>query len=72
MSHPVISIGRHSTIYRGFTITKRPRSPHQPRNLYIIFHDGHYFGSEYAGAEAMRFIDRLHAERGGLEQESGK
>lgn len=61
--HRPIRINKFVTIYRGFTIAKSPRTPVRPRNQYGISKEGVYFGCEFAEAEAMRFIDQLHAER---------
>lgn len=59
----LVRISKSAAIYRGFTIAKSPRTPQRPRNLYGISKDGVYFGCDFAVAEALRFIDQLHAER---------
>lgn len=64
--NPIIHVSKNAAIYRGFTITKLQRTALQQRARYAIFHEGNFFGYEFAGAEAMRFIDRLHAERGAI------
>jgi len=63
MPNAIIRVSKKAAIYRGFTITKSPRTPVRPRNLYGISKEGVYYGCEFAAAEAMRFIDRLYAER---------
>jgi len=65
MLNAIIRVSKNAAIYRGFTITKSPRTAHRPLNLYGVSRGGAYFGCEFAEAEAVRFIDRLHAEREG-------
>jgi len=65
MLNAIIRVSKNAAIYRGFTITKSPRTAHRPCNLYGVSRDGAYFGCELAEAEAVRFIDRMHAEREG-------
>lgn len=61
--HRPIHVKKFVTLYRGFTIAKSPQTAVRPRNQYGISKEGVYFGCEFAEAEAMRFIDQLHAER---------
>lgn len=63
MLNAIIRVSKNAAIYRGFTITKSPRTAHRPLNLYGVSRGGAYFGCEFAEAEAVRFIDCLHAER---------
>jgi hypothetical protein len=63
MLNAIIRVSKNAAIYRGFTITKSPRTAHRPLNLYGVSRGDAYFGCEFAEAEAVRFIDRLHAER---------
>lgn len=66
MLNAIIRVSKNAGVYRGFTITKSPRTTHRPINLYGVSQGDAYFGCEFAEAEAVRFIDRLHAEREGV------
>lgn len=46
-------------LYRGFTILKLPRKKPYNRQRYQITHGGHYFGIDFALAEACKAIDRV-------------
>ncbi|EAN0852645.1 DUF4761 family protein [Salmonella enterica] len=60
--HTPISIGKHTTVYRGFTIHKCPRNPKTMRTPYHITKENDSFGYEFALSDAFKMIDELHGE----------
>ncbi|CND90737.1 phage-like protein [Yersinia rohdei] len=56
-------ISRHSSAYRGFVITHRPRTAINPIARYEVLLGEQSFGLHDAQAIATSFIDQLHAER---------
>ncbi|HFT0372052.1 MULTISPECIES: DUF4761 domain-containing protein [Klebsiella pneumoniae complex] len=53
----VVWINKHAGICCGFTIRVLPRRVGKKR--YQITHGGHYFGIDFALAEACKTIDRI-------------
>lgn len=60
VTHPLVSVNDHVSVYRGFTIQVLPRSLHFKNKRYQVTKDGSYFGQEFAQAEAVKLIDKLH------------
>lgn len=58
--HTVLRIDNHTSVYRGFTINRCPRNRMAMRTPYRIFKDGHYYGCDFALAEAVKTINKLH------------
>lgn len=56
-------ISRHSSTYRGFVITHRPRTVINPIARYEVFLGEQSFGLLDAQALATGFIDQLYTER---------
>ncbi|HDV7145544.1 TPA: hypothetical protein RJ113_000781 [Yersinia enterocolitica] len=61
--HALTIISRHSSAYRGFIITHRPRTTVNPIACYEIFLGEQSFGLLDAQALATSFIDQLYIER---------
>lgn len=61
--HILTIISRHSSTYRGFVITHRPRAAINPITRYEVFLDEQSFGLLDAQALATDFIDQLYTER---------
>lgn len=62
IAHQLVEVHQHLTIYRGFSISRAPRSPLFPCHRYIVTKDGNYFGQDFAQAEAIKLIDKLCAD----------
>lgn len=62
----LIQLSRHSYIYRGFTIHKCPRNAITMKTAYSVLNNGHYFGRDFALAEAMKTVDAI---RDGVSQQ---
>ncbi len=52
ISGAVSHLNSKTSLYRGFTILKLPRKKPYSRQRYQITHSGHYFGIDFALAEA--------------------
>ncbi|HDL8434039.1 TPA: hypothetical protein PXR55_003020 [Yersinia enterocolitica] len=63
MNHPITSISRNTSIYRGFVINFRRRTAINLLNRYEVFLGEQSFGLFDAQALATGFIDQLHTER---------
>lgn len=63
MAHQLVEVHKHLSLYRGFSISRAPRSPLFPRHRYIVTKDGNYFGQDFAQAEAVKIIDKLCADQ---------
>lgn len=61
--HILTIISRHSSTYRGFVITHRPRTAINPNTRYEVFLGEQSFGLLDAQALATGFIDQLYTER---------
>jgi len=61
MSHQIVYMTKHLSIYRGFTIQRLPRSVAYPNHRYQVTKDGLYYGQDFAQAEAVKIIDTLCA-----------
>ena len=61
MSHQIVNMTKHVSIYRGFTIQRLPRSVAYPNHRYQVTKDGLYYGQDFAQAEAVKIIDTLCA-----------
>ncbi|EMJ5419625.1 DUF4761 domain-containing protein [Klebsiella aerogenes] len=59
ISGAVSQLNSKTSLYRGFTILKLPRKKPYCRQRYQITHSGHYFGIDFALAEACKTIDRI-------------
>jgi len=59
ISGAVSQLNSKTSLYRGFTILKLPRKKPYSRQRYQITHSGHYFGIDFALAEACKTIDRI-------------
>lgn len=55
----VSQLNSKTSLYRGFTILKLHRKKPYNRQRYQITHGGHYFGIDFALAEACKTIDRV-------------
>ncbi|NNS09343.1 hypothetical protein [Erwinia sp. JH02] len=63
MAHQLVEVHKHLSLYRGFSISRAPRSPLFPRHRYIVTKDGNYFGQDFAQDEAINIIDQLCADQ---------
>ncbi|OVZ93392.1 hypothetical protein CBW54_02440 [Yersinia kristensenii] len=63
MTHPLITISRNASFYRGFVINFRRRTAVNLLNRYEVFLGEQSFGLFDAQALATGFIDQLHTER---------
>ncbi|MBZ7472114.1 DUF4761 domain-containing protein [Klebsiella grimontii] len=55
----VLHLNSKTSLYCGFTILRLPRKKPYDRQRYQITHEGHYYGIDFALAEACRTIDRI-------------
>ncbi|AKP32138.1 hypothetical protein [Yersinia aleksiciae] len=62
MKYTLTIISRHSSAYRGFVITHRPRTAMNPITRYEVFLGEQSFGLLDAQALATGFIDQLYIE----------
>ncbi|EMK7761371.1 TPA: hypothetical protein ACJIYU_001874 [Yersinia enterocolitica] len=63
MSHPITSISRNTSIYRGFVINFRRRTAVNLLNRYEVFLGEQSFGLFDSQAQATGFINQLYTER---------
>lgn len=63
MSHSIREISRHSSIYRGFIITRRPKTVFSKIAHYEVTLGEQSFGLFDAQAEATGYIDKLHSQK---------
>ncbi|HDL7729480.1 TPA: hypothetical protein PXP20_002650 [Yersinia enterocolitica] len=61
--YALTTISRHSSAYRGFIITHRPRTAINPIARYEVLLGEQSFGLHDAQAIATGFIDHLYTER---------
>ncbi|MBU9848045.1 hypothetical protein [Rahnella ecdela] len=64
MSHSIREISRHSSIYRGFIITRRPKTVISKITRYEITLGEQSFGLFDAQAQTIGYIDELHNQKG--------
>ena len=64
MSHSIREISSHSSIYRGFIITRRPKTVISKIARYEITLGEQSFGLFDAQAQATGYIDELHIQKG--------
>lgn len=60
MTYAIREISRHSSIYRGFIITRRPKTVISKIARYEVKFDEQSFGLFDAQAQATGYIDELH------------
>jgi len=60
MIHAIKEISRHSSIYRGFLITRRPKTVISKIARYEVTLGDQSFGLFDAQAQATGYIDKLH------------
>ncbi|MFU9138281.1 hypothetical protein [Erwinia tasmaniensis] len=63
MSHSIREISRYSSIYRGFLITRRPKTLISKIARYEVKFDEQSFGLFDAQAQATAYIDELHSQK---------
>ncbi|MBH2895386.1 GPO family capsid scaffolding protein [Serratia marcescens] len=60
MHHAIIQLSAHTSIYRGFSITKLPRKKMNPVTRYRVSQGDQSYGKFDAQAEATHYIDNLY------------
>ncbi len=60
MHHAIIQLSAHTSIYRGFSITKLPRKKMTPVTRYRVSQGDQSYGKFDDQAEATRYIDKLY------------
>lgn len=63
MTHPIKEVSRHSSIYRGFSIVRRPATVLNKITRYEVTLSDQSFGLFDAQAQATDYIDELHGQR---------
>ncbi|PVZ87927.1 hypothetical protein C9426_10030 [Serratia sp. S1B] len=63
MQHAIIKVSTHTSVYRGFSITKIPRNVYQPIPSYHVRQGDQSYGKFDAQAEATGYIDQLYSQR---------
>jgi hypothetical protein len=63
MSHSIREISRHSSIYRGFIITLRPKTVISKITRYEVTLGEQSFGLFDAQAQVTGYIDELHSQK---------
>lgn len=61
--HALIKVSTHTSIYRGFSITKLPRKKLNPVTRYRVSQGDQSYGKFDAQAEATGYIDQLYRQR---------
>lgn len=61
MSHAILRLSEHSSLYRGFTITKNRKAVRTAR--YQVSQGDLSFGKFDAQAQATHYIDWLYSQR---------
>lgn len=64
MTHAIKEVSRHSSIYRGFIITRRPKTVISKIARYEITLGEQSFGLFDAQAQATGYINELHNQKG--------
>ncbi|MGA7588668.1 MAG: hypothetical protein WCB03_21950 [Rouxiella badensis] len=64
MYYSIKEVSRHSSIYRGFIITRRPKTVINKITRYEVALIEQSFGLFDAQAQATRYIDELHQRKG--------
>lgn len=64
MIHAIKELSRHSSIYRGFIITRRPKTVISKIARYEITLGEQSFGLFDAQAQATGYINELHNQKG--------
>lgn len=59
----LIEVSEHTSVYRGFSITKSKRNKIMPLNRYRVSCDDQSYGNFDALAQAITYIDGLHGMR---------
>lgn len=63
MIYPIKEVSRHSSIYRGFLIVRRPATVLNKITRYEITLSDQSFGLFDAQAQATDYIDQLHEQK---------
>jgi hypothetical protein len=64
MTHAIKEVSRHSSVYRGFLITRRPKTVINKMTRYEVTLSDQSFGLFDAQAQATGYIDDLHQKQG--------
>nr|WP_237613356.1 hypothetical protein [Pectobacterium parmentieri] len=64
IDHALIKLSEHTSIYRGFSIIRYPRTATNPITRYRISQGDQSFGLFDALGQATEYINRLHDMRG--------
>lgn len=64
MTYAIKELSRHSSLYRGFIITRRPKTVISKIARYEITLGEQSFGLFDAQAQATGYIDELHNQKG--------
>ncbi|WP_208950137.1 hypothetical protein [Rahnella sp. ChDrAdgB13] len=64
MNHSIDRLSNHSSDYRGFIITRRPKTVISKIARYEVKHGEQSFGLFDAQAQATGYIDQLHNQKG--------
>lgn len=63
MKYAITKLSEHTSLYRGFTVTRLPRNKINRFTRYRVSQNDQSFGLFDAQALATGFIDQLHKER---------
>jgi hypothetical protein len=63
LAHVLIKVSEHTSIYRGFSITRIPRKKMNPVTRYHVSQGDQSYGKFDAQAEATGYIDELYCQR---------
>ncbi|WP_052235282.1 hypothetical protein [Pectobacterium carotovorum] len=64
IDHALIKLSEHTSIYRGFSIIRCPRTATNPMTRYRISQGDQSFGLFDALGQATSYINELHSMRG--------
>jgi hypothetical protein len=65
MQHSIVKVSEHTSVYRGFSVTKLPRKALQPVTRYLVRQGDQSYGKFDAQALATGYIDKLYQQREG-------
>ncbi|WP_339379075.1 hypothetical protein [Yersinia sp. Marseille-Q3913] len=59
----VVKVSEHTSVYRGFSITRLKRNKITPITRYHVSQGDHSYGKFDAQAQATAYVDQLHQMR---------
>lgn len=64
VTHTLVKVSEHTSVYRGFSITRLPRKKMNPVTRYHVWQGDQSYGKFDALAEAIGYINGLYEQKG--------